>query len=119
MRGTQAWQAAMANPAAWRQANDSGTQSSGNGNATSEHNIQAPYPSSPVVRAMRLDWSTHQRFAQGSDNFQLTWADDNHLKERDRLVLVGFNSISQVPVNLPEIKFACLALPAEMGTDPA
>jgi len=25
-----------------------------------------------------LDWSTHQRHAQGSDNFQLTWADDDH-----------------------------------------
>ena len=28
---------------------------------------------------MELDWSTHLRYAQGSDNFQLTWADDNHL----------------------------------------
>jgi hypothetical protein len=27
---------------------------------------------------MLLDWSTHQRHAQGSDNFQLTWADDGH-----------------------------------------
>ncbi|MBL7187776.1 MAG: DUF4185 domain-containing protein [Phycisphaerae bacterium] len=52
---------------------------SGNGNATSAQTIQAPYPSSQVVRAMRLDWSTHKRFAQGSDNFQLAWADDNHL----------------------------------------
>ena len=76
---TQAWQVATAHPAAWRQANDSGTQSSGNGTASSAQTIQAPYPSSPVVRAMRLDWSTHQRFAQGSDNFQLTWADDDHL----------------------------------------
>jgi hypothetical protein len=49
------------------------------GNATSSQTIHAPYPSSPVVKAMRLDWSTHKRFAQGSDNFQLAWADDNHL----------------------------------------
>ena len=49
------------------------------GNGTTAQTIQTPYPSSPVVRAMRLDWSTHKRFAQGSDNFQLTWADDDHL----------------------------------------
>jgi hypothetical protein len=39
----------------------------------------APYPDSEVISGIRLDWSTHQRFAQGSDNFQLTWADDGHL----------------------------------------
>ena len=49
------------------------------GNATSTQTIQAPYPPSPVVTAMRLDWTTHKRSAQGSDNFQLTWADDDHL----------------------------------------
>ena len=27
---------------------------------------------------MNIDWSTHQRHAPGSDNFQLTWADDGH-----------------------------------------
>lgn len=39
---------------------------------------KAPYPPSPVIADMVLDWSTHQRHAQGSDNFQLTWADDDH-----------------------------------------
>ncbi len=39
----------------------------------------APYPASPVIKGLELDWSTHQRFAPGSDNFQLTWADDGHL----------------------------------------
>lgn len=39
----------------------------------------APYPNSRVVTDIRLDWATHRRFAQGSDNFQLTWADDGHL----------------------------------------
>lgn len=38
-----------------------------------------PYPRSELVRAMHLNWSTHRRSAQGSDNFQLTWADDGHL----------------------------------------
>ncbi len=39
---------------------------------------QPPYPHSPAIKAMVLDWSTHERFAQGSDNWQLTWADDGH-----------------------------------------
>ncbi len=40
---------------------------------------QPPYPPSPVISEMTLDWSTHRRDAQGSDNFQLTWSDDNQL----------------------------------------
>ena len=40
---------------------------------------QAPYPESPVIAGLELDWSTHRREAQGADNFQLTWADDNQL----------------------------------------
>jgi hypothetical protein len=38
----------------------------------------APYPPSPVIKTIVLDWSTHRRGAPGSDNFQLTWADDSH-----------------------------------------
>jgi hypothetical protein len=38
-----------------------------------------PYPQSQVIADLSLDWSTHRREAQGSDNFQLTWADDNQL----------------------------------------
>jgi hypothetical protein len=37
------------------------------------------YPPSPVLGGMTLDWSTHKRDAPGSDNWQLTWADDDHL----------------------------------------
>jgi hypothetical protein len=37
-----------------------------------------PYPPSPVLRGITLDWTTHQRDAIGSDNWQLTWADDGH-----------------------------------------
>lgn len=40
---------------------------------------EPPYPDSPLIARLTLDWSTHQRGAQGSDNFQLTWADDDHL----------------------------------------
>ena len=39
----------------------------------------APYPNSDLIDGITLDWSTHRRSAPGSDNFQLTWADDGHL----------------------------------------
>ena len=42
------------------------------------HSSQPPYPRSPIIKAMELDWSRHDRLAQGSDNWQLTWADDDH-----------------------------------------
>jgi hypothetical protein len=40
---------------------------------------QPAYPPSRALGAMTLDWSTHKRDAPGSDNWQLTWADDDHL----------------------------------------
>ena len=40
---------------------------------------ERPYKPSPVIKEIRFDWTTHRREAQGSDNFQLTWADDGHL----------------------------------------
>jgi hypothetical protein len=39
---------------------------------------EPPYPPSPVIRGVTLDWSTHRRDAIGSDNWQLTWAADDH-----------------------------------------
>jgi len=44
----------------------------------SPKNKRPPYPPSRVIKAVELDWSTHDRRAQGSDNWQLTWADDGH-----------------------------------------
>ncbi|TWT71411.1 DUF4185 domain-containing protein [Crateriforma conspicua] len=38
-----------------------------------------PYPKSPIIERLQFDWTTHRRAAQGSDNFQLTWAQDGHL----------------------------------------
>jgi hypothetical protein len=38
----------------------------------------APHPRSPVITGVKFDWSTHQRLAPGSDNWPLTWADDDH-----------------------------------------
>jgi hypothetical protein len=39
---------------------------------------RAPYPPSPEIEGITLDWSTHDRRAPGSDNWPTTWADDNH-----------------------------------------
>src|SRR5687768_4554672 len=38
----------------------------------------APYGKSPIILEWRLDWSTHQRHAPGSDNWPITWAVDDH-----------------------------------------
>ncbi|MFC4871665.1 DUF4185 domain-containing protein [Negadavirga shengliensis] len=40
---------------------------------------ELPYPPSAIIKGIEIDWSTHQRHAPGSDNFQLTWARDGHL----------------------------------------
>jgi hypothetical protein len=39
---------------------------------------KAPYPPSPVIEKIEFNWSTHLRFATGSDNWPITWADDDH-----------------------------------------
>jgi hypothetical protein len=38
----------------------------------------APYPPSTVIRSVSFDFTTHRRLAPGSDNWPLTWADDDH-----------------------------------------
>lgn len=38
----------------------------------------SPYPPSVFIKGLKVDWATHQRYAKGSDNFQLTWAEDDH-----------------------------------------
>ena len=38
----------------------------------------SPYPPSPVINGIGFDWSTHVRMAQGSDNWPVTWAADDH-----------------------------------------
>lgn len=39
---------------------------------------QSPYPKSPVIKGINFDWSSHIRLASGSDNWPVTWADDDH-----------------------------------------
>ena len=38
----------------------------------------APHPPSPVISGINFDWSTHDLQAPGSDNWPITWADDDH-----------------------------------------
>ena len=40
---------------------------------------QPPYPPSPVIARVEFDFSTHVRLAPGSDNWPVTWADDDNL----------------------------------------
>ncbi len=35
-----------------------------------------PYPRSPFITGLNFHWPTHQRHADGSDNWAVTWADD-------------------------------------------
>lgn len=46
--------------------------------ATAALGAEPPYPPSPAIAGMELDWSTHVRAAPGSDNWPVTWADDDH-----------------------------------------
>jgi hypothetical protein len=45
----------------------------------SQESLDPPYPPSDAIAGFQIDWSTHKRFAPGSDNFQLTWAADGNL----------------------------------------
>jgi len=39
---------------------------------------RSPYPDSPLIKDFRVHWDTHLRMATGSDNWPVTWADDDH-----------------------------------------
>ncbi len=39
---------------------------------------EPPYPPSPLIAGYSLDWATHRREAPGSDNWPMTWGDDDH-----------------------------------------
>jgi hypothetical protein len=46
--------------------------------ASSPSAAAPPYPNSSAITAIRFNWSTHVRLAPGSDNWPVTWADDDH-----------------------------------------
>lgn len=40
--------------------------------------VDFPYPQSTIITGVSFDWSTHVRYAQDSDNWPITWADDDN-----------------------------------------
>ncbi len=38
----------------------------------------SPFPQSAVIKGIEFNWSSHIRLASGSDNWPITWADDDH-----------------------------------------
>src|SRR5688500_7037991 len=46
--------------------------------STIAHCQVSPYPKSPVIKGVEFNWSSHLRLATGSDNWPVTWADDDH-----------------------------------------
>lgn len=38
----------------------------------------SPYPNSTVITGVNFNWSTHIRLSPGSDNWPITWADNDH-----------------------------------------
>lgn len=66
----------------------------------------APYPSSPAIAEVRFDWSTHVRAAPGSDNWPLTWADDNcqYTAWGDGGGFGGTNSLGRVSLGVARIE---------------
>jgi hypothetical protein len=61
-----------------------------------------------VVAGIHLDWETHERRAQGSDNWQLTWADDGHQYAPwgDGGGFEGTNSLGRVSLGVARIEGA-------------
>ena len=37
-----------------------------------------PYPRSQTIHGIKLDWASHKRMAEGSDNWPITWANNNN-----------------------------------------
>ncbi|SDN14955.1 hypothetical protein [Kriegella aquimaris] len=46
-------------------------------NATIVLSQNIPYAPSSIIKEIEFDWSTHISLAPGSDNWPITWADDN------------------------------------------
>ena len=65
-----------------------------------------PYPRSSVISGINFIWSTHDRRAPGSDNWPLTWADDNnqYTSWGDGGGFGGTNSIGRVSLGVARIE---------------
>jgi hypothetical protein len=65
-----------------------------------------PYPPSRLIKGVEFDWSTHVRMAEGSDNWAITWADDDHQYSSwgDGGGFGGTNSVGRVSLGVAKIQ---------------
>ena len=66
----------------------------------------APYPKSPLIKDIKFDWSSHLRLATGSDNWPVTWADDDnqYVVWGDGGGFGGTNGIGRVSIGVARIE---------------
>jgi hypothetical protein len=74
--------------------------------ASAQAPAASPYPPSPVIEGISFDWSTHIRLAPGSDNWPITWADDDHQYTSwgDGGGFGGSNTLSRVSLGIARIE---------------
>ena len=65
-----------------------------------------PYPQSEVIKAIKFHWGLHNRLASGSDNWPVTWADDDnqYLVWGDGGGFGGTNSIGRSSIGIARIE---------------
>jgi hypothetical protein len=65
-----------------------------------------PYPPSTRIKGVDFDWSSHVRLAEGSDNWAITWADDDHQYSAwgDGGGFGGSNDVGRVSLGVAKIQ---------------
>ena len=65
-----------------------------------------PYPLSPVLHGILLDWTSHKRLAEGSDNWPITWANNDHQYTSwgDGGGFGGTNTVNRVSIGVARVK---------------
>ena len=68
-----------------------------------------PYPKSEVIKDIKFNWTSHNRLASGSDNWPVTWADDDkqYLVWGDGGGFGGTNSIGRSSIGVARIEGNC------------
>jgi len=75
-------------------------------NAVTSPPAESPYPQSAVIEKVNFDWVSRIQLAPGSDNWAITWADDNHQYASwgDGGGFGGTNSKSRVSLGVARIE---------------
>jgi len=70
------------------------------------HTQNPPYPKSEVIKDIKFHWAYHNRLASGSDNWPVTWADDDnqYLVWGDGGGFGGTNSIGRSSIGVARIE---------------